>query len=206
MLGIAATQQGAMQAAHAIIDAGPRSGAEDLTFFRQKAEQLLWPLLFVAANDAERSMADVVRWLMTQDRPGDSGEGQVIAALDRLFVTGTAECRSEARAAYETLLGRWSIDDRTRSNIYATAQAVLAPWQDPGVIDAGQHTDVDLEWLLDRTPTAGGRAWSNTLYVCAPMQDQQRLAPVFGGLLGDLLNQPTGKPTGAASRSATCSS
>jgi type IV secretion system protein VirD4 len=32
-------------------------------------------------------------------------------------------------------------------------------------------------------------AGSNTLYLCAPIEDQQRLAPAFGGLLNDLIKQ-----------------
>jgi type IV secretion system protein VirD4 len=41
---------------------------------------------------------------------------------------------------------------------------------------------------------------ANTLYLCAPLHDQERLAPVFGGLIGDLLAQAytrvgrTGRP------------
>jgi type IV secretion system protein VirD4 len=50
---------------------------------------------------------------------------------------------------------------------------------------------VDLPWLL---------AGANTVYLCSPIEDQRRLAPAFGGLLNDLINQAyrhvaaTGKP------------
>ena len=50
---------------------------------------------------------------------------------------------------------------------------------------------VDLPWLL---------SGANTVYLCSPIEDQRRLAPAFGGLLNDLINQAyrhvaaTGKP------------
>ncbi|MGH9186913.1 MAG: type IV secretory system conjugative DNA transfer family protein, partial [Acidimicrobiales bacterium] len=39
---------------------------------------------------------------------------------------------------------------------------------------------INLEWL---------QAGPNTVYVCAPIEDQRRLAPAFGGLLSDLIRQ-----------------
>src|SRR5439155_13490818 len=47
------------------------------------------------------------------------------------------------------------------------------------------------DWLLEK---------NNTVYLCAPIEDQERLAPAFGGLLNDLVKQvflrvaKTGKP------------
>ena len=54
------------------------------------------------------------------------------------------------------------------------------PWTDPGVAEASDYDEINLDWLL---------AGENTLYLCAPLHEQQRLAPVFGGLLGDLISQ-----------------
>ena len=125
---------------------------------------------------------------MTQDRPAGNVDGQVSAVFDRLLTSGPSAARLEARAALEALNGTWRIDDRTRSNIYATAQGLVASWQDPGVIAAARTTDITLPWLLNPATRPDGRG-ANTLYLCAPTRDQQRLAPVFGGLIGDLLNQ-----------------
>ena len=59
-------------------------------------------------------------------------------------------------------------------------QTLIGAWTDPGVLAASDVEEIDLEWLL---------AGSNTLYICSPLHEQQRLAPVFGSLLGDLINQ-----------------
>ena len=75
--------------------------------------------------------------------------------------------------------------------MYATSQTVVWPWADPGVAASSAGASVKLDWLL------GG---PNTLYLCAPIEDQKRLAPAFGGLLNDLIAQAfrhvarTGKP------------
>ena len=79
-----------------------------------------------------------------------------------------------------SLLSVWEMEERTRSSVYATAQTVVWPWADPGVARSARKPNVSLDWL-----TAG----PNTLYLCAPIEDQQRLAPAFGGLLNDLINQ-----------------
>jgi type IV secretion system protein VirD4 len=79
------------------------------------------------------------------------------------------------------------LDERVRSSVYATVQTVVQSWFDPSVqlsatTDKRQKQFVDLDWL-----TANDAA--NTLYLVAPLDDQQRLAPVLGGLLGDLKDQ-----------------
>jgi len=85
----------------------------------------------------------------------------------------------------------WEMEERTRSSIYATAQTVIWPWTDPGVAATapspkGWRTGrrgaegIDLPWLL---------SGANTVYLCSPIEDQRRLAPAFGGLLNDLINQ-----------------
>ena len=85
----------------------------------------------------------------------------------------------------------WAMEEETRSSVYATAQTVVWPWADPGVAAAARGDSVSLDWLL---------AGSNTVYLCAPIEDQQRLAPAFGGLLNDLVKQvflrvaATGRP------------
>src|SRR6266508_164358 len=59
---------------------------------------------------------------------------------------------------------------------------MIDPWQDPAVAAAATTCDIDLDWLLSGDD-------SNTLYICAPTHEQARLSVVFGGLLGDLLQQ-----------------
>jgi type IV secretion system protein VirD4 len=72
------------------------------------------------------------------------------------------------------------MEPETRSSIYATAQSAVWPWGDPGVAAASRGESVSLDWLLSD---------ANTLYICAPIEDQLRLSPAFGGLLNDLVKQ-----------------
>ena len=50
----------------------------------------------------------------------------------------------------------------------------------PDVAAVSVRCDIDLDWLLRGT---------NTLYLATPLADQDRLAPVLGGLIADLVNQ-----------------
>lgn len=175
----AAGLSGAQKAARALVDAGPKAGAENIEFFGAMAEQLLWPMLYAAAAGG-RTMSDVVRWVLGQDRPMDGSPGEVVAVLDALLVSGDAERRADASFALRALESTWLLDDRTRGGAYATAKTLLRAWEDPSVAASATRQEIDLDWLLQG---------ANTLYVCAPMHEQARLAPVFGGLLGDLLQQ-----------------
>jgi type IV secretion system protein VirD4 len=101
------------------------------------------------------------------------------------------------------------LDFRQLSSVYVTAKAMITAWQDPTVARSSTGPAIDLDWLLaptgtapnpnrtgpdggDRQPGAAGDAGGaggNTLYLCAPLHEAQRLAPVLGGLLGDLCDQ-----------------
>lgn len=187
----AGTVIGAQRAARALCDAAPRGGVEGgIDFWLAQAEILLSGLLFVAKH-VNCDMATVCEWVMTQDRPGEYGPGDVKAALDRLLSADDDGVVSGAVHASKALLAIWEMEERTRSSVYATAQTVVWPWADPGVAMSSRGNSVDLQWLL---------AGAHTLYLCSPIEDQQRLAPAFGGLLNDLIKQAylvvaaTGKP------------
>jgi type IV secretion system protein VirD4 len=171
---------GAQRMARALCDAAPRGGVEGgLDFWLAQAEILLSGLLWVATHSGQ-DMRAVCRWVMTQERPGERGPGLVKILVDHLL---SSEDRAIAEAAVETkqaLDAVWDMEERTRSSVYATAQTVVWPWSDPGVAAASRGDGLDLEWLMD-----GNR----TLYLCAPIEDQRRLAPAFGGLLNDLIAQ-----------------
>lgn len=170
-------------------------------------------LLFVA-HHAHRDMDAVCEWVLTQDRPGPLGPGEVRKSLDELNVSNmtspnlrgsrshNAQVAKGAVEAAKALTSVWEMDERTRSSIYATTQTVIWPWTDPGVAATARSrktkrgqphpfVGVDLPWLL---------SGSNTVYLCSPIEDQKRLAPAFGGLLNDLINQAyrhvaaTGRP------------
>jgi type IV secretion system protein VirD4 len=178
-LRAAHTLAGAMKAAFALVDAAPRDGGDSAEFFRGMAEEVLWPCLFAAAVGG-RPMDEVVRWILVQDRPSDLSDGTVASILDRELVSSDVRRRAEAAVAMDNLKGIWALDERTRGGVYATAQTMVRAWQDPGVAASAYGPPVTLDWLLS------GR---NTLYVSAPGEDMQRLQAVFGGLLGDLVQQ-----------------
>jgi type IV secretion system protein VirD4 len=196
---------GAQRAARALCDAAPRSGVEGgMDFWLAQAEILLSSLLFVA-HHSHRDMGAVCQWVLTQDRPSELGPGEVRHALDRLLRSNNSAVANGADDVAKGLASVWEMEERTRSSIYATAQTVVWPWADPGVAASARspkpngrrtrrHDDdrhVDLSWLLSD---------ANTVYLCSPIEDQRRLAPAFGGLLNDLINQAyrhvaaTGKP------------
>ncbi len=86
---------------------------------------------------------------------------------------------------------------KIRASIYATARLAFEAWTEPAVAHSAaldprdfywsdefpDHCPryVDLEWLM-----AGDDGRANTLYLAAPATEFDRLAPVLGGLLGDL--------------------
>src|SRR6266511_1244940 len=178
-LRAAVTISGAQKAARALADAGPQRGGENLDFFLGLAEQLLWPLLWTGAN-SERAMSDVERWVLVQDRPTDSGPGEVAPLIDAQLYADDPDRQADAALAFDAIDSAWQFDERTRSNVYATARTLIAPWCDPTVARSAECNDIDLDWLI---------AGTNTLYICAPQHEQWRLAPVFGGLVGDLIQQ-----------------
>lgn len=172
---------GAQRAARALCDAAPRDQNVEggLDFWLTQAEILLSGLLWVAVH-AERDMSTVCEWVMVQDSPNDAGPGEVKVHLDQLLASADADVQDGAVQASRALLSVWRMEDRTRSSVYATAQSVVWPWADPGVAAAAQNPSVNLDWLL---------SGSNTVYLCAPIEDQRRLSPAFGGLLNDLIRQ-----------------
>ena len=188
----AGTVLGAQRAARALCEAAPRSDnvKGGLDFWLSQAEILLSGLLWVAVHD-RKDMARVCEWVMVQDRPLEDGLGDVQVALNRLLESEDPVVQDGASRASQAVMSIWSMEDETRSSVYASAQTVVWPWADPGVAAASKGKSLNLDWLL------GG---ANTVYLCAPIEDQERLWPAFGGLLNDLVKQvflrvaATGKP------------
>jgi type IV secretion system protein VirD4 len=185
------TVLGAQRSARALCDAAPRAGVEGgMDFWLAQAEILLSGLLYVA-HHTKRDMGAVCEWVLSQDRPGELGPGDVRIAIDVLLASEDPELVTGTLDASRGLLSVWEMEERTRSSVYATAQTVVWPWSDPGVAKSSRGDSIDLAWLLDGP---------NTVYLCAPIEDQKRLAPAFGGLLNDLITQAyrhvaaTGRP------------
>ena len=148
----------ARRMAHNLTSAQGAAGGRDAEFWLQMAQKLLAPLLLGAAGKIDGSMRDVVAWV-------DSGEQTAVAEL--LLDLG----EPDAHASFQATCRR---EERTLSSVYATAEAVLAPFADPAVLESTDaHGIKRLELLSGR----------NTLYVIAPAKDQERLAPLFAGLV-----------------------
>lgn len=191
------TVLGAQRAARALCDAAPRSGVEGgMDFWLAQAEILLSGLMYVA-HHVHRDMGAVCEWVLLSDHPAELGPGEVRMALDSLMGSNNNDVVHGALEASKGLLSVWELEERTRSSVYSTAQTVVWPWSEPGVARSSRHEhgtetqSINLRWLL---------SGSNTVYLCSPIEDQRRLAPAFGGLLNDLINQAyrqvsrTGKP------------
>jgi type IV secretion system protein VirD4 len=131
----------------------------DGEFWYATAAKLLAPLLFAGAR-GRRSMADVLRWVDTQE---------VAEVAGLLEAVGVTQALDAARAT-------WCRDDRTRSSVYTTAETVLAPFASMG---GTASTSFEPRQLLDGP---------HTLYLCAPAHDQRRLRGFFTALTQQVLS------------------
>lgn len=187
-LRAAATPRGAQKAAVALAASIPRSGVDGgADYWVKQAEILLTGLLGTAALDPDCTMLDVAHWVFTKDIPQKKKPNTILEILRDAKAKGTPAEQEAAAAAMLQLDAVWKLDERVRSSVYATVQTVVQAWLDPAVDESATLADsqgafVDLDWLTDPTR-------ANTLYLVAPLDDQKRLAPVLGGLLGDLKDQ-----------------
>lgn len=180
----AATWAGARRVASDLTEVARGPGTTpDGEFWYATAAKLLAPLLFAAARGG-RSMADVVRWVDTQ-------EVTEVAAL--LESAGVPAAIDAARAS-------WLRDDRQRSGVYTTAETVLEPFAEAAAAGpASWVPTVPLGWPLpDDGPGPGDGTGTidpcsllsgpNTLYLCAPAHDQRRLAALFTAVVKEVLD------------------
>jgi len=89
------------------------SGLNDRDFWHQGAMRLLAPHLYAAAAN-HYTMADVMRWILTQE------EFEVRSLLQ-------AAANENATAAAEA---GWQREDRARSSIYTTLEIQMSAWDD----------------------------------------------------------------------------
>ncbi|HZT66524.1 MAG TPA: type IV secretory system conjugative DNA transfer family protein [Acidimicrobiales bacterium] len=191
-LASATTTLGAQRAARALCEAAPRGDdvKGGLGYWLAQTEILLSGLLWIAAH-AGVDMGRVCEWVLVQDRPSPDAPGEIRTALDSLLASPDPVVSEDAARAAQAVMSIWAMEDETRSSVYGTAQTVVWPWADPGVADASKGESISLPWLV---------SGANTVYLCAPLDEQARLAPAFGGLLNDLVKQvylhvaATGRP------------
>ncbi len=160
-------------ACHVAVDLCETAKADGTTadgeFWYAVAAKLLAPLLFAAARDG-RTMADVVRWVDTQE---------VSEVADVLDQAGVAEALQAAQAT-------WCRDERTRSSVYTTAETVLAPFAHGPAHAAAEP--------FEPRHLLGG---PHTVFLCAPAHDQRRLRGYFTALTQQVLAYAFGCATRA---------
>ncbi|MGH3441169.1 MAG: type IV secretory system conjugative DNA transfer family protein [Nitriliruptorales bacterium] len=203
------TTSGAARAGRALAQAIPRNGVTGGDFWASHGETLTSAYMSLAGlsqlvggeGDEEREPLTIGRlatWAYMH-------VGITDPTANRLVRLGLAddkplEVRLLAKDAMTKLMAFEGEDPRIRASIYATARLAFEAWTEPAVshsasldprafyfadeIPPQRPRYVDLDWLMDGEP---GR--SNTLYLAAPSTEFARLAPVLGGLLGDLREQ-----------------
>jgi type IV secretion system protein VirD4 len=173
--------RGATRVAHWLVAASNilgGGGMNDAQFWVAMAEKLLAPLLFAAATNG-RTVGHVVRWL---DEGPEASEAEVTGLLEE-------SGNDDALRAWRATLNR---EERQRASVFSTAEATVKAFNDPYVIEETAAADYTPMTLLD-----GG---ANTLYLCAPEDEQERLAAIFSMLVQELLavaaeaTAATGKP------------
>jgi len=150
----------ARKVARTFADAADISGLkqDDANYWTTLGAKLLAVLLYAAAGTG-RSMADVARWVDTQDY---EEVDQALEELgDRMALDAWAACKARP--------------DNTRGSVFGTAETLLDVFGDPAVAASAEGCDLDVGGLLDGP---------NTLYLYAPANEQGRLRPLFELLLG----------------------
>jgi type IV secretion system protein VirD4 len=175
----AVTLEGALAAAQLLAPAESDTNSTD-QFWRGQAQQLIAGMLWVAANTAGHTMANVVQWVTRLDKPDDSGPGTLSPLVRLLTEHESPRITADAKKVQGYLQGQWKTDPRTSASIYTTARNAVWPWADPGVEASAIGCEITLGWLL---------AGSNTLYLVAPLGDEHRVGAVFAALLADLVRQ-----------------
>src|SRR6266540_432188 len=150
----------ARKVARTFADAADLSGLkqDDAHYWTTLGAKLLAVLLYAAAR-TDRSMADVARWVDTQDFL------EVDQALEELDDPVAADAWAACKRRPENTLG----------SVFGTAETLLDVFGDPTIAASADGCDLDVEALL---------AEPNTLYLYAPANEQSRLRPLFELLVG----------------------
>jgi type IV secretion system protein VirD4 len=156
------TWSGALRTASWLTSAARDTRMQEAEFWYANAAKLLAPMLFAAAT-AGLTMTDVVRWIDLQE------EDEVRLLLQAAGV----------EAAIAAAEASWGREQRTRSSVFTTAETILAAFADPAVATSAEQADIQPEQLLDGD--------AHSLYICAPLHEQDRLRPLFTALVQHVL-------------------
>lgn len=204
-----ATASGALRAGRALAAAIPRNGVSGGDYWAQQGESFVSAYMALAGlSQRLPTESGEPREPLTIQRLAAwafLGVGITEPTVNDLVRTGLQspelETRLLAKAAALKLTALHNEDPRIRASIYATARLAFEAWSEPSVAHSASLDPrdsyfadeiwkrsprfVDLAWLMGEADD--GRA--NTLYLVAPDAEFDRLAPVLGGLLGDLREQ-----------------
>jgi len=204
------TTSGALRAGRALAQAIPRQGVSGGDFWASHGETLTGAYMCLAGLSQLVTHEDGgVRDPLTIGRLATWAYMHVgvtdptVHDLVRLGLQDSQplEVRLLAHDAMTKLMAFEGEDPRIRASIYATARLAFDAWTEPAVAHSASQDPrahywseemwddvtpryVDLAWLMD-----GELERANTLYLTAPSTEFARLAPVLGGLLGDLREQ-----------------
>ena len=171
--------EGAQRSAKRLLSAVQLDQSGHGNFWSRHGETLVGGLMWLAANTGGLTMTDVARWVLAMDQPSSDDPGKVAAFL-RALASDEGIAPELIADVQATLAGIWQAEGRVSSSYYTSARHAVMPWTRDEVRRLSNTTSIDLGWL-----TSG----NNTLYLAAPLMDQELLAPAFGGVIADLVDQ-----------------
>ncbi len=158
----------ALMMAQWIFDADPSASVASESsggarFYNKEAVELVLPALLQAAALNGRRMGEVLGWL----RGG-------VEALDEPREIAT---RCDAFEAAHALAGVQALDERPRSLLLMSAAQLLSAYRHPAV-QAVDEAGFDPQELVEQR---------GTLYLIAPEDQSELLAPILGAIIGSVL-------------------
>lgn len=175
----------ALRMAEWIFDAHPSASEASkdsggAAFYNREAVEVLLPPLLQAAAQRRSTVADVLGWLRggvdALDVPRRVLEAEVAAERQRPQQLGTHAAQSVADLAG---VQSGEMDDRARSLLMMSAAQLVGAYRDPSIAAVDRPGFIPSD-LLD---------FNGTLYLIAPEGESDVLAPVFAGMLGQLLRE-----------------
>lgn len=153
----ASTWDGALMMAQAMTaHTRPGSGTTNESHWTERAGSLLAPLLY-AANQSERPVGEVLRWVQRHDL------GPALEVLE--------DCDVEMAA--DALIGIQRTDSRERSSILSATSGVLSAYKSVAIQESAAHPNFDADRFVRGT---------DTIYITAPEHHQRLCAPLVVGL------------------------
>ncbi len=142
--------------------ARPDGNKGDAQHWTQKSTELLATLLH-AASISGVPFSEALSWLHRHEG------GAALRILD--------SGGQNSEMAFDVLSGILNTDFREQSGIWSTVSSVCACYESSGAVLSTELPRVDYKNLLEQ---------KSTVYIVAPGENQQLLAPVIAGFIGDI--------------------